>query len=159
MVAEIRLKMHRYSFAKIADSRYDEAFGAPRVNIPIAIREKAVEETLDAALRGGTYEQEMEKAQLRRMLPALSEKMSVAVIANSKPMGSTKMWWSKNGAPRALGNAGAWGSIGASMMLSYPCDLIVCSRKWPAGFEVSRCRRIGDTRMPVELKTFFLECA
>ena len=74
MVAEIRLKMHRYSFAKIADSRYDEAFGAPRVNIPMAIREKTVEETLGAALRGGTYEQEMEKAQLRRMLRAHSER-------------------------------------------------------------------------------------
>ena len=74
MVAEIRLKMHRYSFTEIADSRYDEAFGAPRVNIPMAIREKTVEETLGAALRGGTYEQEMEKAQLRRMLRALSER-------------------------------------------------------------------------------------
>ena len=62
MVAKIRLKMHRYSFTEIADSRYDEAFGAPRVNIPMAIREKAVDKTLDAALRGGTCEQEMEKA-------------------------------------------------------------------------------------------------
>ena len=41
MVAEIRLKMpDRYSFTRIADSRYDEAFGAPRVNIPVVIRER-----------------------------------------------------------------------------------------------------------------------
>ena len=82
MVAEIRLKMrHRYSFDRIADSRYDEACGAPRVDIPL-------------------------------------EKMSVAVVGALKPVGSTKIWWSKDGVPRALRNAGTWGSIGASMMLS-----------------------------------------
>ena len=98
------------------------------------IREQAIKDTIEAALRTNTAEAGMEKSQLRDLR-------------------ATKTWWSSaQGVPKALQAAGAWGSIGAPMLMSYPADMIVCQRSWPRDFDTTaRCWRIGDTRMPVEL--------
>ena len=77
-----------------------------------------------------------------------------AWLSLDRPVGATSDWWCfENGVPKGLQQAGGWGSVGAAMVVSYPSDLLVCSRSWPQDLEVGRCKRIGDTWMAVEMKS------
>ena len=136
----------------VPDEVYDAAFGAPSKVISEDVREAAISEALATAMRGQTAEMLAEKQQMSELLPALTEAFSVTMIGQAKPTGASLDWWSsENGVPKALQRAGAWGSVGASMVCSYPSDLLVCDRT--AVLPQGRCRRTGDTWLPVELKT------
>ena len=132
----------------VPDAVYDAAFGAPSKVISEDVRLQAISEVLATAMRSTSPEHVTEKQQMSEV----TEVFSVTVIGQAKPTGASLDWWSsENGVPKALQRAGAWGSVGASMVCSYPSDLLVCDRT--AVLPPGRCRRTGDTWLPVELKS------
>ena len=142
----------RRAYKCVPDAVYDAAFGAPSKVISEDVRLQAISEVLATAMRSTSPEHVTEKRQMSELLPSLTEVFSVTVIGQVKPTGATLDWWSsENGVPKALQRAGAWGSVGASMVCSYPSDLLVCDRT--AVLPPGRCRRTGDTWLPVELKS------
>ena len=131
----------------VPDAVYDAAFGAPSKVISEDVRLQAISEVLATAMRSTSPEHVTEKQQMSELLPSLTEVFSVTVIGQAKPTGASLDWWSsENGVPKALQRAGAWGSVGASMVCSYPSDLLVCDRT--AVLPPGRCRRTGDTWLP-----------